>query len=186
MPDLGIPCYHAGMSDEAATSGGMIPERAGGHWLPEHRELALEVWAFRAGRSVSRTATVLAGEPYNLPISERTLRDWVNRYGWDQEADNRLAAIAPALRLRRSLVIDAATLDAAYGLARIVAGDAGGTVGEYVQAARLLLDAAGVTGLASRAGTQAARAASGSGVPRLSDEQRAALQARLDRLNDGD
>lgn len=151
---------------------------------PDHvRELAFEVWAFRCGRSIPRTVERLASDEYSLPVPRRTVADWVTRYSWDQEADNRLASIAPALRLRRGLTVDAASLDGSYALARILSGDTDASVQEVIAAAKVIFDAAGVTGLGARDRAMAtATRSSGGSIPKLSSEDRAALQDRLSRI----
>jgi hypothetical protein len=170
-------------ANDLATIGNAIPAKDGGNWLPEHRDIALDVWLFVAGRSVSRCASILAGPAYGMPVPERTLRDWVRRYSWDAEADNRLASIAPALRLRRGLTIDAASLDVSYQLARIASGDTPASVAELVAAARVILDAAGVTGLGARdRATNGAVRSAAPALPKLTDTERAALTDRLSRL----
>lgn len=63
----------------------------------ETRELAYQVWAFEAGRSVNQTRAALL-QSYDLDIPIRTLYDWRTRYSWPARVDADLAAVAPDIR----------------------------------------------------------------------------------------
>lgn len=87
------------------------------------RDLAYQLWAFAAGRQVSRVAALLASPEHNQPVPERTLRDWVTRYRWAERAAEDVARIAPDLRYQAFSELLFAGLDGARYIRRVNAGE---------------------------------------------------------------
>ncbi len=60
----------------------------------EERDLAFELWWFRAGRNAAETSRILAAE-HNIHVTDRAIRKWVSEDGWGARADQQLAELAP-------------------------------------------------------------------------------------------
>jgi len=89
--------------------------------------LAYQLWAFGgAGREVKTVRAMLASGEYGdvgpADVPERTLQDWVTRYGWHDRARNDLRAIAPDLRETIAAELLAGAVDGARFIRRVNAG----------------------------------------------------------------
>lgn len=62
----------------------------------EARQLAYEVWTFRAGRNAAETARILRAEHDEThAITDRVIRGWVVSEDWSNRANADLEAVAP-------------------------------------------------------------------------------------------
>lgn len=154
-------------------------------WGDAERATAFELWFLVAGRRLPTLEKILNAEPYNLAIPYQTLWDWQRRYNWDLEADKRLRAVAPNLRDRRGLMLDAAALDAA---SYVSAANSGAIAPdrERTAVAKLALEAAGVIGGKGSAAAGGGALPAGGARPRLSDAERERLADKLARLGAGE
>jgi len=90
-----------------------------GNHSEETRQLAYQVWAFVAGRSLKATQTTLRLD-HEVEVPYRTLVDWTTRYQWAERADADLLAIAPDIDKQTIGELILGKLEAARCLRRAV------------------------------------------------------------------
>jgi len=64
----------------------------------EHKIMAFEVWFLEAGRSPKTTSDILRNE-HQIEIRPDTISQWTKVHNWHIEANNRLALIAPGMKV---------------------------------------------------------------------------------------
>lgn len=89
------------------------------NWDDATRDLAYQVWAFVAGRSLKGTHETLRLD-HDVDVPHRTLSDWTTRYQWAARADADLLAIAPDIDKQTIGELILGKLEAARCLRRAV------------------------------------------------------------------
>ena len=89
------------------------------NWDDATRDLAYQVWAFVAGRSLKGTQETLRLD-HEVEVPYRTLVDWTTRYQWAERADADLLAIAPDIDKQTIGELILGKLEAARCLRRAV------------------------------------------------------------------
>ena len=89
------------------------------NWDDATRDLAYQVWAFVAGRSLKGTQATLRLD-HDVDVPHRTLADWTTRYQWAARADADLLAIAPDIDKQTIGELILGKLEAARCLRRAV------------------------------------------------------------------
>ena len=89
------------------------------NWDDATRDLAYQVWAFVAGRSLKGTQETLRLD-HDTDVPYRTLSDWTTRYQWAARADADLLAIAPDIDKQTIGELILGKLEAARCLRRAV------------------------------------------------------------------
>jgi hypothetical protein len=107
-----------------------------GAYSDEARQLAYEVWSFRAGRNAAAAARILRAECEEThAITDRVIRSWVTSEDWGSRANADLEELAPN-------IYGGIVTDLLHGVARVTAANialqASGfsprTTGEQLQA----------------------------------------------------
>jgi len=103
---------------------GEIPAKSatGTRYTDEQKDLAFVVWSSKAGRNSVETANFLATADYLdfPPVTAKTIRNWVNEFGWVDRADKELHAQVPHLRYRTQLEVALGQMEAVRLLRQVV------------------------------------------------------------------
>lgn len=131
-------------------------ERASrGEWSPDVRSLAYQTWQYRAGRDLTRTATMLAADLPDRSPDVRTLQRWRDADGWLAQAMADLRTVAPLVAVAGAGDLLHAGADAVAYLRDVAAGRIAGD-GPRVAAAAALLRSSGLPAAAAALASQAA------------------------------
>lgn len=93
-------------------------------YTDEQRELAFQVWTFRANRNAAEATRLLAemGDE-GFTVSRQMVAQWAREQGWDRRADQDLFAGAPRLRFGTQTELILAAPEAAAFLRKVIALD---------------------------------------------------------------
>lgn len=146
------------------------------------REHAFELWAFTCGRDCTSVVRALTGAGYDPCPTDRQVRRWAVQGAWAEEADRRVAALAPELHRQVDAGLLLAGGEAVAALRGILTGVVKPSVA-VVSAAMAVLDRSGhparTEAVIAHVASPAVPRLTAAELARLSPAERAVLLARL-------